>query len=746
MIPPKIPYSIFSRFVLRTPVLSYNILLKLLSSYQDPDELLKNIASQPEVDEAIFLASPDFYYQLQKWKTGNEFDRKKNERIQQTLYKYISRMATRCTPFGLFAGCSVGNISDKTCIELGKPSQNGRYTRLDMHYLCNLSIALSKNKIIRNKLCYFPNTTIYECGQYLRYIESIYIEGKRTHNLVQVKKNKYISLVLRTTQKGALLININKNLVNEGIPEHLSIAYINELIDNQILINEISPIVTGTGFLERLIKLLDPIEEMRPINSVLSQVYSKLALIDKQYSNSIEQYLNIAEDLKSLNIEFELKYLFQTETNIKSSNAYINNGTTNSILKGIIALNKITDTGSKTNIQQFRDAFVHRYETREMPLLKVLDLETGIGYNQNNQITDSDISPLIEDIQTNKKLNESIKHAWGSFQQLLFNKLLDATAQNKLEIELTDIDFEIFDTSWQDLPITFSAMVKIIEAPSKNFPDGRLQIESTSGSSAASLLGRFCHGNKDIKCIVNDIIEKEQKLFPDVLLAEIAHLPESRVGNILFRPTLRQYEIPILTLPSVDFDHAITLDDLFISVKNGEIILRSKHLNKRIIPRLSNAHNYSRNAIPVYQFLCDLQNQNLRGWLGFNWGVLSNKCAFKPRVVFKNLIFSPATWIVKNREFKKITELKSKLEFLQAISKWKKTRNLPKYVLLTEDDTMLFVDLENFLSVKTLVSSVKGKRSFILKEFLFNPERAVVNGVDGPFLNEFVLSFYKNNI
>jgi hypothetical protein len=84
--------------------------------------------------------------------------------------------------------------------------------------------------------------------------------------------------------------------------------------------------------------------------------------------------------------------------------------------------------------------------------------------------------------------------------------------------------------------------------------------------------------------------------------------------------------------------------DLYVSVKSGKIILRSKRLNKIIVPRLSNAHNYSYNALPVYQFLCDLQHQNLRTSFSFQWGAMADKFKFLARITYKNTIIEPATW------------------------------------------------------------------------------------------------------
>jgi len=119
--------------------------------------------------EAIYTASPELYRELLKYLEGKLSDKKELERLHSSLERYFSRMSTRCTPFGLFAACSYGEIRNKTSIQVEDFIQ--KEPRLDMYYLCALSQSLSQIPEIRRKIRYYPNSSLYSTGKKYRYIE-----------------------------------------------------------------------------------------------------------------------------------------------------------------------------------------------------------------------------------------------------------------------------------------------------------------------------------------------------------------------------------------------------------------------------------------------------------------------------------------------------------------------------------------------------------------------------------------------
>ncbi|GEN75435.1 hypothetical protein CHA01nite_11750 [Chryseobacterium hagamense] len=277
-------------------------------------------------------------------------------------------------------------------------------------------------------------------------------------------------------------------------------------------------------------------------------------------------------------------------------------------------------------------------------MLNALDTEIGVGYIQNN----SGIHPYLEDLKfqgSGKKQN--LQLTLNSIHLILNERLQKALLEQQYKIELTDADFkDLKEENWDDLPATISFMAEIFSEGDQE----KMILNGSTGKSAANLLGRFCSEKSQVRDLTKNIAKKEEAFYKNYTLAEIIHLPEARIGNIVRRPTLREYEIPFLAQSVLSADHQISVEDLFISVKNNRIVLRSRKLNKEVKPYLTNAHNYSNNTLPVYHFLCDLQSQDIRSGLYFNWGGLEHIYKFLPRVKYNNIVLSKAQWKITEKD------------------------------------------------------------------------------------------------
>ena len=733
-------YHNFPQFVLRTPLLSLDFYRKFTGNETITDEQYKDILTNPVIAEALFLASPAFYDELKKWEAGKINDPKKVERLKNSFLKYISRMATRPTPFGLFAGLTTGDFAEETNITLKAIDQHKRHSRLDMNYLVSLSQDILKSENITDQLLFYPNSTIYSVGDQIRYVEYKYINGKREHHLIAVTKSDYLEKILTLSKQGIHASGLAQVIVDEEVTYEDAKDFIDELIYNQILVSKLEPSVTGDSYLDSLCSTLKEIDSESPTYKTLKKVGNDLSGLDKSIGNDPQKYLEIAQSLEQIGTEINLKYMFQTDMFITHDTNYLSTGIADSVKEGLTFLNKITSQYYNPILKKFADSFRERYETSEVSLSLALDSETGLLYKE---INNADINTLIDDLVfTNEGQSENMKFEWSPFDLIFQKKLMEATSKNQ-PIRLTDDDVKSFKENWDDLPDTMATLIEVINIDGQQ----KITFTGTGNSSAANLIGRFCHGDDVLREHAQQIIDTESQINSDKILAEIIHLPESRTGNILSRPSFREYEIPYLGKSTLNAENQIPLDDLYLSVKNdGNILLRSKKHNKEVIPRLTNAHNYSNNSLPIYHFLCDLQTQGKRN-LPFFLNQIFNGLDHMPRIEYKNLILQEATWNIKKSVFEKLYNITDNTEILKKTAEITEAHKIPQYVKLIQGDNELVINFRNTDSIKMLLKAAETLQQFQLKEFLFNEKQVVKNQQHNEtYSNQIVISYYNKKL
>jgi hypothetical protein len=728
----------FSQYVLRTPAFPLSTYLNLVNNYST-QALLKGFENT-FFREAIRIASPELLTALDKWKENpSSLLIKKKDNLALAALKYNARMSSRCTPFGLFAGCAMGTMADETNIILEPPENFKRFTQFDMQFWVALLQELATRKEVRQHLKFYPNNSIYELGDFYRYVEYKYVKTKREHSISALRKSTLLESLVTQIKSGLTVDQMVSMIADDDSEIEEALEYINQLIDFQFLVSELDATVTGSNDWEDLFMVLNKIPALKEDYKLLQTIRNGLIDLDANLVPSEKNYDDIKTSIQQMGLEYDQKYLFQTDLELTTATNTLDNKIPAKVWKALRFLNGIQKQKKFENHTRFIKAFTQRYESREMPLTTVLDTEIGIGYLQNSDMNDT--HDLLEKFTFESKVPDDENQIWMENDFILQKKLQECVLKNEKTISLSEKDFPDFHVNWDNTPATFPVMIEVATIQEKEL----IAIESSGNVSAAKLLGRFCNGNANIHNLTQEIVEKEKKYYADKILAEIVHIPESRTGNILRRPVLRDYEIAYLSNSGVGRDYTLDINDLMVSIKNNRIILRSKKLDKEVIPCLSNAHNYSSQSLAIYHFLCDLQLQDVKPVYSFSWGILESHYDFLPRVNYKDVILSKAKWILSKKEIE--TFLKTgDSQLFEVFKRWRLERNIPRFANWVHFDNTLLLDFDKEICVRLLFKSIGKYPKITLEEFLFT-EGSIVKNKDGDFFsNQFVLSFYKEEL
>jgi thiopeptide-type bacteriocin biosynthesis protein len=356
-----------------------------------------------------------------------------------------------------------------------------------------------------------------------------------------------------------------------------------QLVSCQLLLTENHPNITGEDYFKRL----NLAQRSTSTNYIIAERWVKSGSFDSTALSCLPEYFNFIKDF--------------------------------------------TPAAKNDNLSTFAQKFSKKFDLKAVPLSIAIDPETGVGYGDMEQVPlGPELSSILGNLTDKQTLDKQFSYT--AQYRFLLNGLIKGDTIQLEKFETAD------NTVAAQLPNTFNVLFNY-------WNDSIVLLESTGGCTANALLGRFTIGNRQAKAFGKEITNIEETANPDVLFFDIAYQAEQRVDNVNRRKQLYQYELPILSWSCSEAP--LSLDDIWVIVRNGEVILWSKQYRKRMAPRLATAYNYTRSDLAVYRFLCDLQHQNLKTDLTFHIQQFFPGLDHYPRVVYKNIIVSPEMWRLK---------------------------------------------------------------------------------------------------
>lgn len=735
-------------FVLRTPLLPVEEIEAWsvgLSAEDDREALrarLRAMVAREEVREALFVASPSLDERLQDWLSDPTSQR--GLKVERPLTRYLERMSVRPTPFGLFAGYSVGRVTaGETRLVLEPRARYGRHTRLDVSSLGLVAETLRRDPALRPWLTFRPNSSLYPAAGRLRYAESRSQGGFRSYHLVGLEVDDYLRSTLRRAERGARLSELAEPLWQadpEITPEDAA-AYVNELAESQVLVCDLAPTLTGPEPLDEMIARLRglPAPEGASTVSALERVEAALAKLDARLGNEGARYREIAAELAGFGVTAGPAQLLHVDLTKPAPQATLGPRVVDEIGRAAMLMHRIVPSPEPPVLTRFRELLLDRYQGDEVPLVEALDPESGIGFGESA----ADASPLLEGVPFD------VPSSGGSFRPRdawLLRRVAGAVRDGARELPLDDEDLAALDVADRlPLPDAFSVIGVLLSRSPEALARGDFQfaVEAIAGPSGANALSRLCHADPALCEQVRALHRREEAHRLEAVFAEVVHMPERCPGNVVCRPALRRHEIPFLGRSGVDRDAQIPVTDLRVRVDtaSGRIVLRSASLEREVIPRQTSAHAFEQSSLGMYRFLCALQGQGTSGQLMWLWGPLESM-PFLPRLTHGRTVVARATWTLSAKELASLKGARGR-GLHREVQSLRARLGLPRRLLQTDDDRALPVDLDNVLSVEAMWDAVKTRQSVKLTEMLPSFEQACVTGPEGRFMHEVVVPFVK---
>ena len=380
-------------------------------------------------------------------------------------------------------------------------------------------------------------------------------------------------------------------------------------------------------------------------------------------------------------------------------------------------LHSLMPSNQTQDLTNFKQSFLRRFEQAEVPIMLALDPEIGVGYGEREQHSDGAILETIPG-----PIDEEQGHRWNELKEQLYRQMLKEPGKS---IQLESLTGSAGTKT--RLPNSIALACTIV--------DDLLYLDFAGGATATFLSGRFALPCPDIEHYCREIAAAEQEANTDVLFFDVGYTKEGRTDNINRRPSIYNLQLNIL-----NFDTSptpLSISDIYISVQADQVVLRSKSLNKRLLPRMATAYNYQRSELSLFRLLMDIQSQGLSTNLSIKLSELMPGLDFYPRLQFKNIIVSPAAWMLSTKLFDSNKEPAARLSMLQDfLLKTVKAR----YIRTGTGDQTLCLKVGNVQDTALLLDLLAKRKQLLVEEAGIPEAPAVIDEKGQGYLPQLIVT------
>ncbi|WP_137686314.1 lantibiotic dehydratase [Thermosporothrix hazakensis] len=701
-------------------------------------QLLREHFEQPQHALALAVASSSLWEALQRLPKAKPAAVK---RVYAGLLRYLIRMSTRPTPFGLFSGIATGTLADETRLMLASSPLQGFRARPDMLALIQHTEQVQE---VVTQLRVRANQTAYLAGGRLPYADTY---GQQANRSISLRATSVVLKALDLAVQPIPYTELQVALLRafpQAKPSQVE-RLLWQLWEHHFLISDLYPPLTDARPADYLLRKLANLQGVEALRDGLADVLQQTKALDAAgNAATVEQLYQLETVQKRLLPEEQEKALLQVDAALHLKRTALHQQIGMAAAQAAELLLRLTPfPEGLPHLREYRLFFLETYgEGVEVPLLDLLNPEMGLdapaGYDRPPRSYPLRAGPTYPDTR--------------SRDELLHELVTEVVNSQSMELELTEAllkRLERWSPVAEQAPLSLEIYLQVHAASREALDNGEwcAVLGPNWGSpNAGRTFGRFFdlldeEGMRHLQ----QLTEREEALQPDVIFAELSYQPrEARMANVALRPPLRRYEIAVGTTPSVPPERVISLNDLVVGVRNGRFYLRSQRLGKQVI--VSQYHMLSPRLAPnVCRFLSELSMDGVPCLSAFDWGRLSGS-PFLPRVTYRmgphaRLVLSPAQWQLRADTVQPEGTGSEEERWFAGLQRWRERWRVPRYVYLAEFDNRLLLDLEHPVMLAELrdeLGKLQQDRKLILQELLPDFEHLWLRDEQSaPYFSEF---------
>ncbi|MFD6231885.1 lantibiotic dehydratase [Streptomyces sp. NPDC060232] len=670
---------------------------------------------------ALWVASPDLAAALER--TGPQ-DRSA-PRLLRKLRRYLIRMTTRPTPFGLFAGVSLARWAPATDFAF-TPAASRTRTRADMGLLHDLTVQLDADRDISPHLRLITHPAIL-----LRSGRATLTNGPGVGT--SVRATSAVRRVLTAARTPICRADLEKAVSDApgATPEKVG-RLVEDLRAQGFLISELRPAPTSGDPVTRLRACLEvtPSRHARDKARELTRLAHACTQWDRlpldQKAEHLPALLQRVGKLRADTVG--TPSLVQTDTALSLQAAALHTSVAAEAAAAAELLLSLSPfpTGMP-HMAAYRRAFKARYGPyRQVPLLELLDPSTGLGEPSAHGTRDSGTP----------------SRQWRD--RALLDLALKANREHRTVLELNDDVLARLATSEpspENVPPSLDLSFSLAATSPTAIDRGHFQLvvgPQPGAPAAGRTLGRFADLLGPAACdALAELARTEQEREPHVLFAEVVYAPNPpRSANVGLRPAVRDHQIVVDAWPGTSAQGVIPVSELVVGLRADRFVIGWPAGGVEVSGVQGHMLN-PRRAPAAARFLLEATHDGRCQLTSFSWGPAAG-FSFLPRVQRGRTVLSLAQWRLNPAD---VLGPGSGDDFTAALSAWQTTWDVPRHLYLSVGDNRLLLDLHDSRDVELLreeLKTVSAGQSALLHEALPGSEHAWLTGTDGGHMCEVV--------
>jgi thiopeptide-type bacteriocin biosynthesis protein len=680
-------------------------------NFDDPAEsgpiraYIRQIVADPFVREAIEVSSGSLAHDLAKIEDGGPVPFSRLRRVAYAVTKYLLRMSSRPTPFGLTAGVAVARFGGPSGGEpefrTGLPAVKA--VRPAMDWLLAAVHEWERLPDVRQRLLLVRNDLATSRGDrlILPYVPAAH--GKVTSFEVSVRDTEAVRVCMdaahRPVSHAVLVAKLRESF--PGVAEDTASGLIDSLLEQEFLVSELPPPPDSADPLGHVIDRLEAGHpRTRALRDIRTAIGAYAASPPGESAAGLRSLVSSMSRLRSGERPLQVDLRAGVEASLPDV-------VLRELETAVDLLWRMTSDEVPDHYLEYHQAFVERYGLGcAVPLGELLDPVRGLDAPatyvlpaSSRQLTHR---PPPADTPRRRRLAELAMEAIGSGHEEV---VLDDESIAAL------VRHDGTSRPAPDLDVCVTLLADSMTEVARG--EFRLVLAAGLGSiGPGSFFGRFTAMFDGMADRLRQIVSPPDAMERGAVPAQLFYQPnESRSGNVIQVPPILPHRVAVGMYADRGRDGVLGLDDLVVTADTHRLYVHANSLGREIIPMPFNMLSPYRQP-NVARLLGEIAFHRAGGVSAWSWDGLAD-LPYLPRVRYGRTVLFSARWLPG-------PELRdSSLSWngwREALRAWRERWSVPDHLEVVSHDLRLPLDLTAAPHQRLLRRELERDRSAVLAE------------------------------